>query len=49
VVARAAGAEQQLRGYVWRAAHPTAKGQQVIAQAVTHQLRTPATAAAATA
>jgi hypothetical protein len=44
VVARAASAEQQLRGYVWRAAHPTAKGQQVIAEAVAHQLRTPATA-----
>jgi hypothetical protein len=47
VVARAASAETQLRGYVWRAAHPTAKGQLVIAEAVTHQLRTPATAAAA--
>jgi lysophospholipase L1-like esterase len=47
VVARAASAEQQLRGYVWRAAHPTAKGQQVIADAVARQLRTPATAATA--
>jgi len=44
VVARAAKAEQELRGFVWRAAHPTAKGQQVIAQALLHQLRTPAPA-----
>jgi len=41
LVRRAGAAETQLRGYVWRAAHPTVMGQQVIAQAVERQLRAP--------
>ena len=41
LVRRAAAAETQLRGYVWRAAHPTVMGQQVLARAVEHQLRAP--------
>jgi len=36
---RANAAETQLRGYVWRAAHPTAVGQEIIARSVERQLR----------
>jgi hypothetical protein len=37
--AGAAQAEQQLRDYVWRAAHPTAAGQSALAAVVEQQLR----------
>jgi hypothetical protein len=33
-------AENDIKGYVWRASHPTARGQQAIASAVLRQLRT---------
>jgi hypothetical protein len=39
LLARADQAEQRLRSAVWRAAHPTAAGQRVLAQSVEHQLR----------
>jgi hypothetical protein len=38
LVRRAGAAESRLRGDVWRAAHPTATGQRMIAQAVARQL-----------
>jgi hypothetical protein len=40
LVARADAAEQRLRGSVWRAAHPTDAGQDVIARSVERQLGT---------
>jgi len=39
LVARADGAEKNLQGYVWRAAHPTAAGQRAIAAAADRLLR----------
>ena len=44
LLARAASAEQGLRASVWRAAHPTAQGQRVIAQAVERDLGEPPSA-----
>jgi hypothetical protein len=39
LAAKAHQAEQDLEGYVWRAAHPTAAGQRAIAAALERQLR----------
>jgi hypothetical protein len=39
LIARAAAAEKGLKGYVWRAVHPTAAGQRAIAAEVTRALR----------
>jgi hypothetical protein len=39
LAAKAHQAEQDLEGYVWRAAHPTAAGQRAIAAALEHHLR----------
>ena len=39
LAAKADQAEQNLEGYVWRAAHPTAAGQRAIAPLVERQLR----------
>jgi hypothetical protein len=39
LAAKAHQAEQDLEGYVWRAAHPTAAGQRAIAAALGRQLR----------
>jgi hypothetical protein len=39
LTAAAVGAERNIKGYVWRASHPTAQGQQAIATAVLQQLR----------
>ena len=39
LVTRAGGAEKNLQGYVWRAAHPTAAGQRAIAAAADRLLR----------
>jgi len=41
LTASAAKAEQDLRGYVWRAAHPTADGQRAIAAVVEGRLHLP--------
>jgi hypothetical protein len=38
VKAQAARAEDQLRNYVWRAAHPTVVGQRLLATTVEGQL-----------
>ena len=45
LVRRAGAAETQLRASVWRAAHPTAMGQQVLAHIVERQLASPTTTA----
>jgi hypothetical protein len=39
LAAKAKQAEQDVEGYVWRAAHPTAEGQRAIAAALERQLR----------